>query len=186
MAQKKGSSEWHANWEFGLPVGNSFVTNFSALGVNVGYSRFIKDDLAVGTEFGWNNYYQYSARKTYQFSQGAATTDLYKYIYTLPLVLNVTHYFNGGETFKPYIRLGLGAQYSEQNLYYNVYESTNTNWGFVAIPEIGTTIHFNEHSPSSLNVSVRYKFSTNSAKDLGVNNVQTLNFAVGYVYTMHN
>src|SRR5258705_6999795 len=90
MAQPKGSNEWHGNWEFGVPIGNDFITSFSALGFNLGYSRFIADDLSVGLESGWNNYYQYAQRKTYQFQDGAATTDLYKYIYTLPITLNVT------------------------------------------------------------------------------------------------
>jgi hypothetical protein len=184
IAQHQGSTEWYGTWEFGLPVGNNFVTNFSALGFHMGFARFIKDDLAIGIESGWNNYYQYAPKKTYQFTDGAATTDLYKYIYTLPITLTVTHFFKAGDLLTPYVRLGLGAQYSEQNLYYNVYESTNTNWGFIAIPEIGTHIHFDKHSPWSMDLGVRYKYSTNSAPDLGVSNVQTLNFSVGFDYTL--
>lgn len=183
FAQPKGSSEWHGNWEFGVPVGNNFVTHFSALGFNLGYSRFIEENVAIGLEFGWNNYYQYEPTKTYQFTDGAATTDLYKYIYTLPITLNITHYFKVNNLLTPYGRLGMGAQYSEQNLYYNVYETTNDNWGFVAIPEIGTLIHFGKYNPWSLNLSVRYKYSTNKATEFDINSVQTVNFAVGFAFT---
>ena len=183
IAQPKGSNEWHGNWEFGVPVGNNFVTSFSALGFSIGYSRFIQENTAVGIESGWNNYYEYAPRKTYEFESGAATTDLYKYIYTVPIVLNLTHYYKLNDVLSPFIRIGLGAQYSEQNLYYNVYETKNTNWGFVAIPEIGAIIHFNKFSPWGLNLAVRYKFSSNKATDLNINSIQTLNFAVGFAYT---
>jgi hypothetical protein len=184
-AQSKGSSEFHANWEFGFPVGNSFVTSFSALGADIGYSRFIHDQTSVGIELGWNNYYQYAPRKTYVFSDGAATTDLYKYIYTLPIVLNVTHYMTAGDHFTPFVKLGMGAQYSEQNLYYNVYETTNTNWGFVVIPEIGTLIHFSKGNPWAMTTSIRYGYSTNAAKELGINSVQAINFCIGIAYIGH-
>ncbi|HTQ65543.1 MAG TPA: outer membrane beta-barrel protein [Puia sp.] len=186
LGQKAGANEWHANWMFGLPVGNSFVTSFSALGFNLGYSKFVKDDLSVGIEMSWNNYYQYAPRQTYHFSDGsAATTDLYKYIYTLPITLYASHYFRSGDLFTPFVKLGLGAQYSEQNIYYNVYETTNDNWGFVAIPEVGTLVHLSKGSPWSVYTSVRYRYSTNSAKDLGVNSVQSVDFNVGFSCIFH-
>lgn len=183
IAQKAGTNQWYADWNCGFPVGNNFVTSFSALGFNLGYSRFIKDDFAVGIDFGWNNYYQYAPRKTYQFQDGAATTDLYKYIYTLPITLTATKTFRAGETVSPFVRLGLGTQYSEQNIYYNVYETTNTNWGFAAAPEIGAMVNFQKDGPWSLYLAIKYKYSTNAAKNLGVNSVQTINFAVGIACT---
>ncbi len=186
MAQssRTGISEFYFNWQPGFPTGNDFLSNFSARGFNFGYNHYIKDDLAVGIEFAWNNFYQYQPKKTYQFSDGAATTDLYKYIYTAPITVNVTHYFKGGEHITPYVRLGLGAQYSEQNLYYNVYETTNENWGFVAIPEVGAQIRFNKYNPWSLNIGARYSFSTNSHSDFGINNLKTLNFLLGFSFDM--
>ena len=182
-AQNKGASVFYLNWESGFPVGNNFLSEYSPRGFNFGYSRYISDDLAVGTDFGWNNYYEYQAKKTYLFADGAATTDLYKYIYTVPMTVTVTKFFHGGTTATPYVKLGLGAQYSEQNLYYNVYETTNENWGFVAIPEAGAFIHFGKLNPWSLNIAVRYKFSTNSAKQFGITNLQTLNFLLGVACT---
>jgi hypothetical protein len=179
MGQHQGTSLFFANWQSGFPVGNSFLSNYSARGFNFGYNRFVSDDLSVGIDFGWSNYYQYQPKKTYEFPDGAATTDLYKYIYTAPMTITVTKYFSGGNVATPYVKLGLGAQYSEQNLYYNVYETTNDNWGFVAIPEIGTLIHFGKYKPTSINVGVRYQFSTNSKKEFGITNLQTVSFLLG-------
>jgi hypothetical protein len=181
-SQMKGDNEFYLNWDFGMPVGNSFVNQFSARGGNFGYGKFIKDGLAVGLEFGWNNYYEFTPEKTYQIQNGAATTDLYKYIYTVPMTATITKFFKAGDMFEPYVRLGLGAQYSEQNLYYNIYETPNENWGFVAIPELGTHLHFGGNKSWAVNLSVRYKFSTNSAPSFDLNNLQTLNFNVGFAW----
>ena len=184
-AQTKGTNEWHANWEFGMPVGNNFVTNFCALGFDVGYGKYIKDDLAVGLQIGWNNYYEYASRKTYEFAGGAATTDLYKYIYTLPITAFISHSFRVSETFIPFAKLGVGGQYSEQNLYYNIYETTNDNWGFVIAPEVGAVVHFTQGNPWGLYASVKYSYSTNSDKELKIDNIQTLNFSVGLICVFH-
>ncbi|HTQ28463.1 MAG TPA: hypothetical protein VMI35_10055 [Puia sp.] len=182
FGQTRGEGEFHGNWVFGFPIGNDFVTNFSALGANFGYSRFIKDGVSVGVDLGWNNYYQYAPTKTYVSADGATTTDLYKYLYTLPITAFVSQFFHGNDVFTPYVKLGLGAQYSEQNLYYNIYETTNDNWGFVFMPEVGTLIHFNKQKHFGLNLSARYTYGTNSAQYLGINNVQTVNFSVGFMY----
>jgi Outer membrane protein beta-barrel domain len=184
-AQTKGTNEWHANWEFGMPVGNNFVTNFCALGFDVGYGKYIKDDLEVGLQIGWNNYYEYASRKTYEFAGGAATTDLYKYIYTLPITAFISHSFRVSETFIPFAKLGVGGQYSEQNLYYNIYETTNDNWGFVVAPEVGAVVHFSQGNPWGLYASVKYSYSTNSDTELKISNIQTLNFSVGIICVFH-
>jgi len=184
FSQQKGTNDWRIDWQFGLPVGNNFVTAFSALGFNLGYSKFIKQDLAVGLELGWNNYYQYAPKKTYTQGNEAVTTDLYKYIYTFPMTATIMKTFHAGEVFSPYVKLGLGGQYSEQNIYYNVYETTNDNWGFVVTPEIGAHVHFSKNNPWSLHAAVRYSWSTNAAKNLGVNNVQSVNFLLGIACTV--
>jgi hypothetical protein len=185
MAQSKGANEWHANWEFGMPVGNNFVTNFCALGFDVGYAKYIKDDLSVGLQMGWNNYYEYASRKTYEFAGGAATTDLYKYIYTLPITAFISHSFKVSENFVPFAKLGMGGQYSEQNLYYNIYETTNDNWGFVVAPELGAVVHFTKGNPWGLYASVKYSYSTNSYQNLNISSIQTLNFSVGLICVYH-
>jgi outer membrane protein W len=181
FAQTQGSSFAYANWDFGFPVGNNFVSSFSGWGGNVGFSYFVQENLGVGLELGWNSYYQYASTKTYSNADGAVTTDLYKYIFTLPITATVMHTFKAGKVVRPYVKLGLGAQFSQQNLYYNIYQTTNDDWGFVAIPEVGANLRFSPYSKWSMNLSVRYKFSTNSQAQYNLTNIQTLNFNVGVV-----
>jgi len=50
------------------------------------------------------------------------------------------YYLEGGATFQPYVGIGLGAQYSSQSIYYNIFVTEDKNWGFIARPQIGTLI----------------------------------------------
>lgn len=182
QAQLKGDQLAYFNWNFGPTIGNHFVSNFSGKGANAGYSWFIKDNLAIGGEVGWNNYYEYAARQTYITKDGAITTDMYKYLYTVPVTATITKYFKAGKYFYPYTKLGLGVLYSEQNLYYNIYEAASTSWGFVAVPEIGANIKLDPANNWAFNVGAQYKYGTNSAKQYNINNTQTYNFNAGVVW----
>jgi hypothetical protein len=149
--QAKGTNMFDFNWGPGSTINNSFVSGFATRGGDLGYSYFVKKNLSVGVDLGWNNYWKYAPTSTYDFKTWAATTDLYKYVFTLPMRVNVTKYFPMGKIFTPYVRTGLGAQYSEQNLYYNVFETTHSNWGFVTNSEVGVKISPTAYSAFAFN-----------------------------------
>lgn len=180
-AQHKGSNLWYLNWEPGTPVGSNFVSQFSWRGGSFGYSRFISDNTTVGVEMNWNSYYEYKPSQTYTQGTIAVTTDFYKYLYSLPLTIRAAHYFKTSfNKMMPYIGLGIGTAYGEQKLFYNIYESGTNNWGFCVIPEIGTNIRLSDNQQAPLiNLGVRYKYSTNSWKDVGLSGVSTFNFYLG-------
>jgi hypothetical protein len=177
--QEKGTTAVYYNWNFGPTIGNHFVNDFSLRGGNLGVSAFVDKGLAVGLEMGWNNYFQYASRQTYVTKGAAATTDMYKSIYTLPLTATLTKYFLSGNSFHPYVRLGLGALYSEQNLYYNVYETDNHNWGFVFQPELGAAVSLDAYGRWKLNIGFRYQYGTNSSPQYDIRNIQTYSFTIG-------
>lgn len=179
FAQQKGERIIYANWSFGPTLNTKFVNQFSVNGANIGYSTFIKDDIAIGGELAWANYYQYAPRKTYLVHDGAYTTDMYKAIFTMPVTVTATKYFRVNKFVTPYAKLGLGAMYSQQSLYYNVYETDEQNWGFTVVPELGANIKFKPQSPWAFNVSAQYKYATNKHTAFDVKNIQTLHFNVG-------
>ena len=178
-AQLKGDALGYFNWNFGPTISNHFVSNFSGEGANAGYSYFIMDNLSVGAELGWNNYNEYAPRQTYTTKNGAVTTDMYKYIYTLPVTATITKYFKTSSFVYPYTKLGVGALYSQQNLYYNIFETTDSNWGFAVVPEIGANIKLNPSNSWAFNVGAQYKVSTNKNSNYNISNLQTYNFNVG-------
>lgn len=177
--QQKGNSEIFLNWNLGAPVSNSFVKGFNGSGANLGYNAFIAKDLAVGGSLGWNNYNTYYDRQTYNTKTGAVTTDMYTYMFNLPITATVTKYIDLGNIVSPYVKLALGALYSEQNQYYNIYEDRQTNWGFTAIPEIGARFTLQPQSKWSLNAGAQYLYATNKASNYGLNNIRTVSANIG-------
>ncbi|HTE28411.1 outer membrane beta-barrel protein [Flavitalea sp.] len=183
--QQKEGSELYFNWNLGAPVSNSFVKGFNGSGANLGYNKFIQKNLSVGAAIGWNNYNTYYDRQTYSNKTGAITTDMYTYIFALPVTLTATKYFDLGKIVSPYIKIGAGAMYSEQNQYYNIYQDGNNNWGFTAIPEIGARFDLVPGSKWSLNASAQYLYATNKASDYGLKNLKTLSANIGASWRFH-
>jgi hypothetical protein len=167
-------------WDVNFPINNKFVSKTSFEGFKFELRRMIKSGISAGFEVGWNTYYQYVPRQTYQIQDGAVTTDLYTYIYTLPLALNVHHYFNINKMVTTYAGLALGATYSQQKIYYNTYVSQDENWGFLVRPELGAIIKFQEGM--GLLVGARYSYSTNSQKTFQINGLQSFGLQLGLVF----
>jgi hypothetical protein len=179
QGQAKGTSLFDFNWGPGSTINNPFVSGFATKGGDAGYSLFIKKNLALGLDLGWNNYWQYTPTATYQFKTGAATTDLYKYVFTVPITATITKYYHLGSMFSPYLKEGIGAEYSEQNLYYNIFQTTHSNWGFVANQEVGVRIQPSRDAPIAFNLGFRYQYASNSFKQYNINNQQAYNIVAG-------
>ena len=169
-------------WDVNVPVNNTFVSQTSYDGFKMEGRRMIKDNSSIGLELSWNGYYQYRPRKTYELQNGAVTTDFYSYIYTLPMAVNVHHYFHAGKVVTPYVGLALGATYSEQRLYYNTYVSYADNWGFLVKPELGAILKFNEHSGFGLLIGADYSYSTNSEDAFSISSLQSFGLQLGLVF----
>jgi hypothetical protein len=172
-----------AAWEIGFPVSNNnFLSKTSYEGGKIEYRGFIKENLSIGGFLNWRSYYEYFPTKTYENSDKtqAVTTDMYRYIYNLPMGATVHYYFKGTKMLQPFAGLGLGAQYSEQTAYYNIYYSQEKNWGFLVRPEIGTLIHMEGQWGFIFGAS--YAYSTNKNK-IGLNGLADVNIQIGFIFT---
>ena len=136
-----------------------------------------------GGDISWNSLYEYAPRKTYELPNGAVTTDLYKYVYTLPFGLNAHYYFQGNKLVTPYAGLMLGTTYSQQKIYYNTYVTEDENWGFYIRPEIGAMIKFDEYTNWGLLIGARYNYSTNQQADFKIDNISTISLQLGMAWT---
>ena len=173
------------SWQTATPASNTdFLSSTSYTGFKIEYRYFIKKNFSVGAFVDWNSNSEYFPTATYQNKDQtqAVTTDMYRFIYTFPMGLNGHYYFDGGKLLRPFLGLSLGAQYSEQSMFYNIYESTNENWGFLARPELGVIITpFSNHSIALL-AGTSYAYATNKNDDLKFTSMAHVNFQVGIVF----
>jgi len=172
-----------AAWEIGFPLSNGdFLDKTSYEGGKVEYRGFIKENVSIGGFLNWRSYYQYFPTKTYENPDKtqAVTTDMYRYIYNLPMGATAHYYFKGGKMIRPFAGIGLGAQYSEQKAYYNIYYSEEKNWGFLVRPEIGALIHM--EGQWGFIVGASYAYATNQNK-IGMSGMSDVNIQIGFIFT---
>ncbi len=179
MAQDRGGTMFNIAWDVNVPVGDNFINATSWYGGKVEFRQFVKENVSVGLEVNWSSLYEYKPRKTYPITNGDVTTDAYKYLYMLPINVNAHYYFGNNPIIRPYAGVGIGATYSQQDIFFSDWELYDDNWGFLIRPEIGAIIKFTERSQVGLLVGVRYNYSTNKQTDFNMNGINTLSFQLG-------
>jgi len=172
------------SWEASFPADNKYLSEPSYSGWRLEYRRMIKQNLSLGIAASWNAFDEKLPTKTYSSPGGsrAVTTDMIRQVYTVPITLITHYYFNTStKVLQPFLGIGLGTQYAENNTYFNIYQLTENNWGFVARPELGTTIHFGQNSPVRGLISAGYNWSTNKNEGFNIDNWShfTVNVGIG-------
>jgi outer membrane protein W len=168
------------SWEMAFPSNNNYLNKTSYAGGRVEYRKLIKDQFSVGLGISWNSFEDYVGTKTYTSNGGgsAVTTDMVRYIYTVPMTATFHYYPTvSNKLFKPYVGVGLGTQYAEQYSYFNIYQLGSNNWGFVVRPEIGTLVRVGHLF--SLMVTGSYQYASNKNDDLHVNNLSQFAINIG-------
>jgi outer membrane protein W len=184
-------SDWHLkdmgilNWQIATPLNTDYLKETSLSGGSVEYRRFIKPNMSVGIGFSWNSFKQYISPRIYEKPDGsqALYTDFIHHVYTLPMYLNAHYYFGGGEKMKPYAGIGLGAQYSEQNAYYNIFVTEEKNWGFVARPEVGLLYRITNYF--GLHGNVGFNYATNKSDAFKIDNLKHVYYSIGIYWNQY-
>ena len=94
---------------------------------------------------------------------------------------NAQYYFVQGKKFLPYASLGMGIAFSEYQIFYNVYDDSDSQQSFVIRPEIGTLFRIKEYSDWGLKSSISYDFTANKSDYLEVDNLSGISFQIGII-----
>ena len=167
------------NWQIATPLSENYLKETSLRGGSLEYRRFIKPNMSVGIGFSWNSFEQYHPPRVYEKPDGsqALYTDFVHQVYTLPIYLNAHYYLKGGDKLKPYVGIGLGAQYSEQDAYYNIFVTEEKNWGFVARPEIGLLYRISNYF--GLHANVGFNYATNKSEEFRIDDLKHVYYSIG-------
>lgn len=184
------TSLYTLSWTLSVPLGsfNNFINNVSPTGGNFAGRYFLKKGLAVGFEFGWNNFYKKYPRMTYYSNDGLAITGIhYTYAFVVPWKVGAYYYFMPSAIADPYVGLSFGGDYMEEHIMIQEYDIYDTQWGFTMSPELGVLIKFGRYSHWGANISAQYWFNTNSFSFTdykSYSTMQGLNFNIGLTYLL--
>ena len=172
-------------WNYQMPLSNTdWLDASSPSGGKIGYRFFVLEDrLTMGVDLNWITFDQYEPTQTFQQENGAITTDYFKFIYNYGAVVSAQYYFpvNDSKVFFPYAGLGLGANYNDFTLYYNIYSDSYTSWGFLARPEAGVLVRFGPYRSLGAIAGVHFDYSTNKNENFDYPGFNTVGFKLGIV-----
>ncbi len=177
----ESSENWFIlNWDIAFPTNSDFLSGTSFTGGRMEYRHLFTPNLAAGVSIGWNSFEDQLGQQLFETGNGstAVFTDLIRQVYNVPFSLNGYYYFEGTEKLKPYVGLGLGAQYSEQEAFFNIYVIDDFNWGFLMRPEAGLNYKFDDFWSVILYAS--YSYSTNSSDSFDIDNIQQFSIGLGF------
>jgi hypothetical protein len=165
--------------DINLPLSNRSWVSSPGVGAKLGFQRFINERWSAGADFNWGTYSKYIPTDTYYQSNGAITTDYFKYVYAYGLVVSGRYHFPmANKHFLPFVGLGLGAANNKYTIYYNRYSDQNKSYGFLARPEGGVLIRFSERRSIGAMVGLHYEISTTKSKDQGYSNFSNVGVTI--------
>ena len=182
-AQISLDSYFNVDWQFNIPVSNSFSNGASGWGMNFEGGYYVTQDIAVGGFICFHTNNEYFSRRTIDLSPTLAmNSDQQHQMFTLPFGALVRYRFIEAD-FQPYAALKLGACYSEFNNYYYIFLTVKDRWGFFVSSETG----FNWYpwpNGIGLHLAIYYSFATNKCNVMsysqdGLNN---LGFRLGIAF----
>jgi outer membrane protein W len=177
------SNQFIINWEVAIPNNSDYVSKTSFSNGRAEYRYFMNNQFAIGASIGWNSFNEKVDRQLYETPDGgsAVFTDVIRQVYKLPISFNGYYYFGSSDAFRPYAGLGLGANYAQQEAYFNVFVTEDKNWGFLARPEIGAQYMFNRDM--GMNAYVAYSYATNKSEYFDSSNLAHIGIGLGLVWT---
>lgn len=177
---------FYAGWNYNVPLSNKeWLDSPTGYGGMAGYRFMVREaELSIGIDVNWATYQQYEPTTTFPRDNGAITTDYFKFVDTYGAVVSAQYYFHPGESefVFPYVGLGVGANYNNYSLQYNIYLDEYDGFGFLARPEAGVVVRFSERKSIGAIAAVHYDYSTNRNSQYNYSSFSSAGFRIGIVF----
>lgn len=183
----KGTTFWDnqfmMSWDMAFPTDNEFLDKTGVYGIRFDYRALGNKNVAFGFSSGWNSYRQKVEKQLYESSDGSRMvyTDMIRRVFELPFTLNGYYYFGASSAVKPYLGVGVGAMFSQQEAHFNVYALKEKNWGFLVRPELGIQLYFRRDL--GMQLYGVYSYATNKNDSFGVNHLEHLGLGAGMFWS---
>ena len=182
-AQISLDSYYNIDWQFNIPVGNSFSDGASGWGMNFEGGYYVPPQIAVGAFLNFHSNNEYFSRRTLHLDKTLSlNTDQQHQMFTLPFGLLARYRFIEAD-LQPYVGMKLGMCYAEFNNYYYIFLKSQDRWGFYMSPEVG----FNWYpwaNSIGFHFALYYSFATNKCNIMTYSEdiINCLGFRLGLAF----
>lgn len=170
------------NYNPATPLGDlsSYADGTSTRGWSIDGRKFTTDEVSVGGYIGYNGFYEERARALYDIDNVTINSQTWRYVYTLP-VLVTAHYYIGEGMVRPYVGLGVGLYYVEQELQFSSFRISEDSWNFGLAPEVGAFIPFG--LGSNVGALINVKFHQVFYEELNIGSLNYINYNFGLAFS---
>ncbi len=159
-AQVSLNSYFNVDWQFNIPLGNSFSNGASGWGMNFEGGYYLTQDFSLGAFLNFHTNNEYFPRRTISLSETLSMSSRQQHqMFTLPFGVAMRYRIMEAD-FQPYVGMKLGMCYSEFNNYYYVFEKSQDRWGFYMSPEVGFN-YYPWANGVGFHMALYYSFATN-------------------------
>lgn len=159
-AQISLDSYYNIDWQFNIPIDNSFSNKASGWGMNFEGGYYVHRNIAIGAFISFHTNNEYISRRTIQLSQTLAmNSDQQHQMFALPFGVLMRYRFIERD-FQPYAGIKLGTCYSEFNDYYYIFMKSQNRWGFFISPEVGFN-YYPWANSIGFHMAIYYNYATN-------------------------
>lgn len=159
-AQISLDSYYNIDWQFNIPIDNSFSNKASGWGMNFEGGYYVHRNIAIGAFISFHTNNEYISRRTIQLSQTLAmNSDQQHQMFALPFGVLMRYRFIERD-FQPYAGIKLGTCYSEFNDYYYIFMKSQNRWGFFMSPEVGFN-YYPWANSIGFHMAIYYNYATN-------------------------
>ena len=139
-----------------------FISKPSFRGVTIDYRKLVQPNIGVGLSLGWNAFYEALDFDTYTIENVSLSGKQWRYSNHLPILVAADYYLSPGESFNPFVGLGVGTMYSRRNTDMNLYTIELNSWHFALQPQVGFLYTLND--VAALSVAARYNYGLESGQ----------------------
>lgn len=126
---------------FGTGDMKEFICNASWRGMTLDYRYMLNGNkIGVGVSTGWNAFYKEKLNSTLTDGTQTLHGDRYNYCSVVPILGMVDYYFSPNQKINPFVGLGVGTAYSQDDVDMGLYTSQTETWHFCLQPEAGVII----------------------------------------------
>lgn len=169
-------SYWSFNYHMSFATGEQqdYIESASFRGISIDGRAFLDSNISIGGSFSWEVFDEIKRNLPPQpidvgidNVEGSISGVQYRFINTLPIMVNGHFYMGSDGTIRPYFGLGVGTSYVEQRTDIGFVSILGKKWGFAVQPEVGVMIPFGL-TGAAANISGRFRYITETADTLPI------------------
>ncbi|MFC0771656.1 outer membrane beta-barrel protein [Terrimonas alba] len=187
VAAQQGEVRMTASIAGATPMGQfkDLVDKTSLRGVDISILYGVNDQLGIGLNVGFQDFYQKFPRGLYKLSDGSdISAVITNSVQTIPFLATARYNFMPGGTIQPYVSAGAGGAAVLNKQYVGEYPNETNKISFAARPSAGVYIPFKKGGEVGLNLGVNYTFIPYKLDD--ISNLSYIGFTIGVGFPMRN